>query len=390
MSSIQNYSLAGPQGTISYATIDDAQGSSGNLVSPLFDILFVCGGAPWILGLLVNFSILGQIQQMEGSAQILTGLTVIYVVLSILIGESHQFTSILRYYGTFRDRKKNYIKSRIPLWILYLAFSIPFMVQAGIFLGLPSFSMPLQLIGMVLMTLADFLISFFPFFLAQHFCGQSQAIGVMYCRMRGFELQKSEQFMITICSWSLVIAGAATIAKPFASFTASTLLLISEAFHSIFVGFAIITVFCTGLHFVFRGIETRQWLPKETVMLWTSLALFFLLPNPFMILVWIFVPLFFHASQHWAVAWHTRQNEKPGTGLLKARGKYAILDFLRMALPIQLATVTVLFWPLWFTSFGPGLNSETMSNSITLGIELSMLVFYIHYFTDRMVWRSRI
>ena len=89
------------------------------LVSPLFDILFVCGGAPWLLGITAYLTIGTNISGDLFNREILSMLTVIYVAASILIGESHQFTSILRYYGTFKERSKRYKLSRLPLWIIY-------------------------------------------------------------------------------------------------------------------------------------------------------------------------------------------------------------------------------------------------------------------------------
>ena len=359
------------------------------LVSPLFDILFVCGGAPWLLGITAYLTIGTNISGDLFNREILSMLTVIYVAASILIGESHQFTSILRYYGTFKERSKRYKLSRLPLWIIYFTLIMLMLMQTAAFRDSQVTALFSQFGLFEVLVVLDFLISLFPFFLAQHFCGQSQAIGVIYCRMRGFNLTRDESLLLTVTSWFLVFAGATTIAKPFGSMLFSSVMIGFLFFESLWKVLALLLCLATTCYFLRRGFVKEEWLPRESVLTWASLALFFLLPSPFMIFVWLFVPLLFHATQHWAVAWHVRQEEKDREGLMRPEGGYAMLDFMRMMLPIQLATVSLLFFPLWLTIFNTGLNSESLGSSITLGVHLSMLVFYIHYFSDRMVWRSR-
>ena len=89
------------------------------LVSQNIDLLFVCGLLPWILGAIAYFSTGGLVQQpVVGTNQQL--LTMFLVFSSFLIGESHQFTSILRYYSkTFRRRRNLYRWHRLPIWFLY-------------------------------------------------------------------------------------------------------------------------------------------------------------------------------------------------------------------------------------------------------------------------------
>lgn len=369
-----------------------------DLVSPMFDMLFVCGLAPWLLGLVTFAIAFSGLAERSYFASMLAPLTVFYVAASILIGESHQFTSILRYYGPFRERTKQFIASRIPLWILYgcISFVLAMIVLSQVFRFDSSptvfsslFSLSIGIFVPVVLFIFESLVSLFPVFLAQHFCGQAQAIGIMYCRNRGFELTNYETKLISCTAWLLVIAGACSIAKPFFS----NLPFIGPApFNELKLPMQIASSFFVlycALHFFRRGSSGGGWLPRQAVILWSSLSLFFLLPSEFMIYVWIFIPLLFHATQHWAVAWSTRQLEKDAQGLLRPRGRIAILDALLMMLPVQLATVMVLFWPLWFLGDQPIL-AETFSDSLTLGVQLSMLVFYFHYFTDRMVWRKRI
>lgn len=376
---------------------DNPSSPREDLVSPMFDMLFVCGLAPWLLGLItfaIAFSGLGERSYF---VSMLAPLTVCYVAASILIGESHQFTSILRYYGPFRNRTNQFIASRIPLWILYgcISFVVATIVLAQFFRFEPSatvfsslFSLSIGILVPVILVIFESLVSLFPVFLAQHFCGQAQAIGIMYCRNRGFELTNYETKLITCTAWLLVIAGACSIAKPFfQNLPFIGPIMFDELRLPMQITATFFVLYC-AFHFWHRGSTTGTWLPRQTTILWSSLSLFFLLPSEFMIYVWIFIPLLFHATQHWAVAWSTRQIEKDAQGLLRPRGRIAILDALLMMLPVQLATVMVLFWPLWFLGDQPILT-ETFSDSLTLGVQLSMLVFYFHYFTDRMVWRKR-
>lgn len=368
-----------------------------DLVSPMFDMLFVCGLAPWLLGLITFAIAYSGVGETASAASMLAPLTVCYVAASILIGESHQFTSILRYYGPFRERSKQFIASRIPLWILYASLSLMFVLigLSQIFQFEPTssffsvlFSFAISLSVPIVLVIFETLINFFPVFLAQHFCGQAQAVGIMYCRNKGYELTNYETKLITCTAWLLVIAGASSIAKPFfGNFAFIGPVVFDELKLPMQIAASFFVLYC-AFHFLHRGSTTGVWLPRQTTILWSSLSLFFLLPSEFMIYVWIFIPLLFHATQHWAVSWSTRQIEKDGQGLLRPRGSIAFIDALLMMLPVQLTTVIVLFWPLWFLG-DQAIDNHTLSDSLTIGVQLSMLVFYFHYFTDRMVWRKR-
>jgi|GEM_PF-1645055 len=64
--------------------------------------------------------------------------------------------------------------------------------------------------------------------------------------------------------------------------------------------------------------------------------------------------------------------------------KSFLTDFCSLVLPVQLLTVIVMFGALiWFN-----LCSRSPAECIvTLPGWLAIFVFYLHYFTDRIVWR---
>lgn len=364
---------------------DNATYKSSWLISPSFDLLFVCGIAPWIFGLL-SYALLGNVLEKPNPSSNEHGLTICYVVASLLIGESHQFTSVLRYFFGPKPGPKVHWINRLPLraiWFLLLSIailSIANFLQWQPIVSILSMllSFPFMLIGF---PIATFAANFFPFVLMHHICAQAKTIGVMYCRQNGYELSKEESRNLSAIVVMLVFAGACNIALPF-SFDDSFLKSDGFALAKVVWNWTTIAgVAYVGNNFVQRGLKTKKWLPAPAAILWTNLLLFSLMPPSQMIYVWLFVPIFFHATQHWAVAWSTQRAESTNK-----ETKLQLADFLlTIILPVQALTLSILFIPAIFKdSFLFG------SQGGTLNVGWSMLIFYIHYFTDRIVWRPRL
>ena len=181
----------------------------------------------------------------------------------------------------------------------------------------------------------------------------------------------------------LVFAGACNIALPF-SFDDSFIKTDGFALAKTVWNWATIAGLAyVGNNFVQRGIKTKQWLPAPAAILWINLLLFSLLPPSPMVFVWLFVPIFFHATQHWSVAWSAKQAERTNK---ETTDKRQLTEFLlTVLLPVQALTLSILFIPAIFK------DSFLFGNQGgTLNVGWSMLVFYIHYFTDRIVWRPRL
>jgi hypothetical protein len=128
---------------------------------------------------------------------------------------------------------------------------------------------------------------------------------------------------------------------------------------------------------IHRGLKTDEWLPDGAALLWANLALWILLPLDALAYVWLFVPIFYHATQHWGAAWITQQKE---SGIKPINFTQWASETLRLVLPVQVVSLTVLFFPL--LAFG------AVNQDATLPVVWSMLVFYLHYFADRVVWRE--
>ena len=357
------------------------------LVSPSFDLLFVCGIAPWIFGL-ACYALLGNVLDKPIPSSNEHALTICYVVVSLLIGESHQFTSILRYFFGPKPGPKVHWLNRLPLRVVWIMLGIMVVATIAstlhwqIFLGFLSMvvSIPFMLVGMPTLTFAS---NFFPFFLMHHICAQAKTIGMMYCRQNEYELSKEESRNLSALVVMLVFAGACNIALPF-SFDDSFIKTDGFALAKTVWNWATIAGLAyVGNNFVQRGIKTKQWLPAPAAILWINLLLFSLLPPSPMVFVWLFVPIFFHATQHWSVAWSAKQAERTNK---ETTDKRQLTEFLlTVLLPVQALTLSILFIPAIFK------DSFLFGNQGgTLNVGWSMLVFYIHYFTDRIVWRPRL
>jgi hypothetical protein len=373
------------------------------LVGSAFDMLFVCGIAPWLLGLITFFVVGRQLNAPIPSVQ-QQALAITFIVASLLIGEAHQFTSIIRYFTAFGSRTKGYKLQRLPFWCFYFVVGLAILTLTLSSIGLSSQIAPLndfiQLIGPGVITVSEIGMAFFPVFLMQHFCAQAKAMGLMYCGKNGYQLSKTEKLNLSVVAWCLVLSGAFSIAIPFASDGTglSTLLkvnigpvpaLLVPMWHFIATAASLFLAFS----FFRRGLHKGEWLPRGAAVLWANMALFVLLPPEPMVYVWLFVPVFFHASQHWTLAWATQQAELTKQGREPSNDTFArLFDICRLFLPVQAFTLAILFLPMIFAVFG-GLDEELgeFSTGIgsTLNVGLSMLVFYIHYFADRIVWRPQ-
>jgi len=346
------------------------------LVSASFDLLFICGLLPWILGFGAYIITGGDLNNpIASQSQHLA--TIFFVVSSLIIGEAHQFTSIIRYYGAFRSRTKAYRKQRIPFWIIYAFFlmlvPIAMILQSSWISGIVLFIFQ---IGVIL----------FPVVLMQHFCAQAISIGLMYCRKEGYNLSRSERMSLSAIAWLLVGIGACTIAVPFGIARGP----LSGVTNSCLLATGALSVLIFAAHVLRRGFVSNEWLPAGAGIMWANLAMFILLPlpAPLILYVWLFVPVFFHATQHWAVAWITQQNELVPQRNFAPNHRRLFGDICRLALPVQLINLLVLFSPLIVAQFRPDW-SQILGGTGTLSVFWSMLVFYIHYFADRIVWRPK-
>ena len=367
------------------------------LISPLFDLMFVCGAAPWILGF-VTYLILGSDISAIKASPAQQALSIFLVTASLLIGESHQFTSIIRYYDLGRKQKKSYKLHRFPFWFLYAVAALIIVALAAQAMGWGALLNPvISPIGVALVPVFSTAMSFFPVVLMHHFCAQAQAVGQIYCGKQGYKLSKLEKVCLSISSWSLVAAGASTIAAPFgsggmlSSVGASQLMAAGSALGGpgtlaqLAVSFACLAILGTTYLFIKRGMMKSEWLPSGAVYLWINLATLILLPLPGLIYMWLFVPIFLHASQHWTVAYLAQQDDlkKQGREPQSSFAEFAG-DICKLVLPVQALSLCVLFLPLIVAQM-LGEFSEGLSSTLSVG--WSMLVFYLHYFSDRIVWR---
>jgi hypothetical protein len=370
----------------------DSQDARSNpwLVSRAFDILFVCGLAPWLIGI-GCFFITGAGGAYPPTKYPQQLLTFFFVASSLIIGESHQFTSIIRYYSSFRKRAKAYTMERIPFWIMY-ALALEFL---ALVLYHPAQDF-LRWTFPVFTVLLQFAVILFPAVLMQHICAQAVAVGVSYCRIAGYNFSQAEKRSFTAVTWLLIATGACSIAVPF-TFDADNIIGISTnsiqlatIVGPIASGASFTALICAA-HVIFRGFKRREWPPLGAALLWVNLVLLILLsvPLPGMAYVWLFVPLFFHATQHWALAWSTRKREaRTSLGSSLKRTDLA-REFCKLVVPVVTLTLIVLFLPLLLSRTSHLSPISDLFPGETLPVFLSMFVFYMHYFADRVVWRPK-
>jgi hypothetical protein len=344
------------------------------LISSWFDLLFVCGLAPWLLGLVA----LCTVDAVPGPKALTAEqgyFGIFFVVASLLIGESHQFTSIVRYFTVPMERKVHWV-NRLPIWLI---IGLPLLAIFPGFLMTFAESIPSPIIN-ALVAAIEAVFLFFPVVLIQHVCAQAKAIGLIYCAKEGYKLSEPDGYYLSFAMWTLVAAGGAAVAAPFGTFFE-----LPPPVAAVLLGLAFCGVGMCAYRIIRRGVEKNEWLPAATGLMWSNMAALILLPISLTMYAWLFVPLFFHATQHWSVAWITRKREVVAAGGTIASKADVIREIALMVLPVLAITMAVLFLPLLLTA----ISDPSLGLSSTLGVEWSILVFYLHYFSDRIVWRQK-
>jgi len=379
--------------------------SSRWLVSPSIDYLFVCGFAPWILGFLTSCFCGPFLPGSPNAHQ--TTLSILFIVLSFLVGESHQFTSILRNVKKqVRDLKANPRPIKWGFWRTYLRLQVAAILVLMVNPQLSIPNLPVNLFfapGIVTFWLTMFAaplaLLLFPVVLMHHICAQSRAIGLIYCGGQDFRLSEWENRLLSFTLWMLVLTAASSIAQPFGIFQGFSIAFSAVVPTTATLSVCLVSVVATALMFIVRGVRKGEWLPAPTSCLWLNLALFVLLgTNPAMIYVWLFVPLAFHATQHWAVAWSTQCKERINS---EAESKW--LQASHLILPVIAITFFVVFSPALLDNCAVFYTGKPLASLLPngagifpigvgqehLSLEFSLAVFYLHYFADRVVWKGQ-
>jgi hypothetical protein len=343
------------------------------LVSPAVDLLFVCGLAPWILGC-AAWLVIGSPHSDTPDTIASRSLTALYVLCALFIGEGHQFTSIVRFHTAKRFWKR--WPSLPPVVFMWLGLLSPLGVglvnsdfgELDLFLGIAA------QIGVIV----------FPIVLVHHFCIQAHAIVLMYCGKGGYVLSRAQTWLFRISMWLLVAGAACGMALPFGLTDNVEATKMAQPWA---IPLMVASLLCACLPVWRRGRKTGEWPPDVAMVLWLNLISFLLIPMQVAAYVWVFVPIFFHASQHWIVAYAMRRRES----VTANHDSSALLDLLRTLLPVQAVSLVVLFSPLLSLASAKAatLIGTPAGQSMTLPVTWSMWVFYLHYFTDRIVWRPR-
>lgn len=284
---------------------------------------------------------------------------------------------------------------RIPFWIIYTI-----LLEILIFATFPQLSTylawtmaPLQMIFFSA-TIA------FPAVLLQHVCAQAISVAQIYCRNAGYDLSVEEKGALNAVSWLITLTGIFSIAMPFGleqghlgDFNFGQIPLKLFAIY-----FGTTAVFATSIFYgmvIRRRSATGEAPPTSAIILLLNLLLFALLPLvlPAMAYVFLFVPLLFHATQHWALAIHIQKTEAEA----KAKNKQTVakplnlkLEMCQLFTPVLFMTLGILFSPILTSHSGSSFKVENIGlGTQTLSVFFSMLVFYMHYFADRVVWRSK-
>src|SRR5579884_374219 len=169
----------------------EAGGNRRWLVSPGIDLLFVCGLAPWILGLL-TYLFLGFRLSDPACAPATSSAAVVLMVVSFLVGETHQFTSIVRYCTRKRKLTERSFWLHYPLWLSLLGVALllvpswlmnPLLQSTNIISTLQSGSLSIGLFAFLC----------FPTILMHHFCAQAKAVGFAYCGLNGYQLTNADK-----------------------------------------------------------------------------------------------------------------------------------------------------------------------------------------------------
>jgi len=341
------------------------------IVSPLIDFLFVYGGLVWLLLFVTVLCVSGSaVSGNYSNPSTSKWILLLFPLRQHLLGNPHTGATYWRIYGSQESRKTfNFYASILPFACL------PFFI-AGV--AWPSFGEALLYVYLL--------------WTYQHYSAQAFGIGLIYCYKRGYILSQTGKelfrwLMLSLPAFqvirSLTYKNLATnvffgVPLPFWGplptwiFQLARIELIAVA-----VAFASIVAY--------KLIKDGQFIPIPTLMLLATAAAFCLSYGSCNLLLWVFLPGFFHGSQYLAVSLGYYLKER---GITRVLPTEQIVALFKSDAALKYWGVAIMAGSLIYVGIPYLLYEWGFNFTLVAGTIVAVINFH-HYITDAAIWRLR-
>lgn len=339
------------------------------IINPVFDFLLVCGGGPLLLFLL-NYLYLGWVVPHDLSSSAQKTLIVLGYLGQHIFADSHNTATYMRIWGSAEDRERFKFHRT---WLVYSC--------------IPIFALGLTLPGFTSNLVYLYLVTVF-----WHYAAQTFGIALIYCYKRGYYLNNTEKeifrwFILSMSGYVIVrFLSSPDISPkqwfgvdmpfwgPIPQVVVSVAKFLFLMLTASFVGVVLKKYFVDG-----------KLIPIPSLILVITLACLGLARDTASLMMWFYVPPFFHGSQYLAVclAYYLKERGFPeGVPFSQIGSMLKTWPALRYWGTVVL---TGCFFyvgiPHFFRQIG---YDYAMVAGLVLGV-----VNYHHFITDAAIWRLR-
>ncbi len=344
-------------GLSSRLTLPNLGASSAWLFNPWIDSLFVCGGLVWIL-----FGI--HLWLCQGQPSIGTELPEEAFLLafgSILLTNSHVAATLVRLY----EKKE----VRHHFWF-------------------HSFIMPACVVLMIVITLSNpicmaVLLRLSICLAVDHTIAQNYGVTLMYCHRGGYVLQRWEKFCLKILHHALIwfvilrqLSYERWIPTEYLGFEIPRLGPIPVEFVNTASAVFSISAAIFALVIVRKTVSSGKTLPLPALLLLITTLFSYRCGVELSAAFLIFIPAFFHATQHMAVATHYKMQEQTTSQVegSKSKGAFWLRTFL-------IGSSILVLPPMLLSLIGIPFATAWVSVLICVNLQ--------HFLADRDIWKVR-
>ena len=345
------------------------------VVNPIFDTLFVVGGALWVLFAIQIFFFHFDNPDIKApgiAGAVAYSLSVIFFIGNYLFADSHTIATYMRIYSTEQNRQ------RFKLYAYYL----------------PWCSLTLFILCLMYPQAAGLCVYIHMMWVFQHYVGQSFGISLIYCYKRNYIFKPLELkiYRFFMHSFSFFIITRILCFREFSPLNFFGIRLPFFALPSIINDVGKVWFTAMAIAFVsmllLKVVRERKFLPGPTAaLLGTMLGIGFStgFANS---LVWVYGPPFFHGSQYLAVSLGFYLKEK---GLNENRiaevGNRLMLEFISPA-ALRYWGMVIMAGIALYVGIPHVLQSYGYEMVIVATIIQACVNFH-HFVTDAAVWRLR-
>jgi hypothetical protein len=341
------------------------------VVSPVIDFLFVYGGLVWTLMFITVLCI--STTALSGNFTNGSASKWIFFLFPLgqhLLGNPHTGATYWRIYGSQESRKT-------------------FSFYTGI---LPLACIPFFIAGVVWPAFGSALLYIYLLWTYQHYSAQAFGIGLIYCYKRGYILSQTGKelfrwLMLSLPAFqvirSLTFKNYATnvffgVPLPFWGPLPTWIFELARLeLTAVAAAFTVVVAY--------KLIRDRQFIPIPTLMLLATAAAFCLSYGQYNLMLWVFLPGFFHGSQYLAVSLGYYLKER---GLTKVLPTSQIVALFRSDAALKYWGVAVMAGSLIYIGIPYFFYEWGCNFTLVAGTVVAVVNFH-HYITDAAIWRLR-